>query len=74
MVRPADQVTPVIEEVACQSQLPGRGRKACHAGPHGEAPGSLRGQREQRAMRPGASALVSMGRERQGGVDSLQVG
>lgn len=47
IVRPTDQEMAASEKTVCYSQFP-RGRdRPCHVGPHGEAPGSFRRQKEQ---------------------------
>ena len=35
------------KEIICYSQFPRGADKLCHTGPHGEAPGSVRRQREE---------------------------
>lgn len=45
MVRPTDQKTG-IEKVLCTLQFPRERDMPCHAGSHGEAPGSVKEQKD----------------------------
>lgn len=45
-----------------------------HAGPRGEAPGSVGKQRGEERVRARACFVVSVGRNGQGGVSSLRIG
>lgn len=46
IVRPINQEMTAIAKIICYSQFP-RGDMPCHTGPHGEASGSIRRQKEQ---------------------------
>lgn len=54
--------------------VPKRRGTLCHAGPHGEVPGSLRRQREWEEVWARAFIVASMRRNRQGRVSRLRIG
>lgn len=54
--------------------VPKRRGTPCHAGPHGEVPGSLRRQREWEEVWARAFIVASMRRNRQGRVSRLRIG
>ena len=70
MVRPKDMRVTFMKEVFTHTSLE-TGDTGCHAGPHGEAPGSVRRQRGEGKARPQTCSLVTVGKARQGSVNTL---
>ena len=52
MIRPTDQEMIAIEKIVCYSHFTRDGGALHHRGPHKEALGSVRGQRERGTLSP----------------------
>lgn len=74
MMRPTDQERTAIEKIVCHSQFSRGGSMPCHAGPHEEASGSVRRQKEQKEAWVGTFIVASTRKAKQDRVRRLRIG